>query len=43
MLRGGDSVRVISLLMMTDDTGDVDGFAVATAAHSQAVGFGCWL
>ena len=45
LLRGGDSVRVVSRLMMSDDTGDGDWFPMATAAGSQIGGFGCcgWL
>ena len=42
LLRGGDSVCVVSRLMMSDDTGDGDWFPVSTAERSRTGGhFGC--
>ena len=45
LLRGGDSVHVVSRLMMSEDTGDGDWFPIATAARSRTGGFGScgWL
>ena len=45
LLRGGDSVSVVSRWMMSDDTGDGDWSPVAMAARSRTGGFGCcgWL
>ena len=45
LLRGGDLVRIISRLMMSDDTGDGDWSPMAMTARSRTAGFGCcgWL